>query len=79
MIDLEALTQTPCNKVMQASGFFCTYCGEWQPVLYSTPSLEEAWKKLERYPPEHPKFRFLFAKTLRKMEGLNEKGYYGAF
>ena len=74
MIDLDNLESWPLDKVMNAKGFSCRYCGMRNVVGYTTVSLEEQMRKLTRYSPDHPKFSFLFRKTLRKAEGVNLRG-----
>lgn len=73
MIDLENLESWPLDRVISARGFVCG-CGMRNVVSYSTVSLEEQMRKLTRYSPGHPKFRFLFQKTLRKAEGVYLRG-----
>jgi hypothetical protein len=62
------------DKVISADGFLCEFCGTWVAVAYRTVSLMEQMRKLMLYPPGHPKFKFLFAKVLRKAEGVNQRG-----
>lgn len=74
MVALDRLSEWPLDNLMTAQGFTCAFCGAREAVSYSTPSLREAERKLNRYPPGHPQFRFLFAKLLRKAEGINRRG-----
>lgn len=74
MIDLQNLASWPLDKVIEAHGFKCENCGMMEVVAYTTISLEEQKRKLTRYAPGHPKFSFLFKKTLRKAVGVYLRG-----
>lgn len=74
MVDYERLASRPLDKITTAMGFLCEKCGNWEAVFHSTASMQEAMMKLTRYSPAHPKFAFLFAKAVRKAEGLNQRG-----
>ncbi len=55
-------------------GFVCEKCRTREAVLYTNASMEEAMRNLTRYPPEHRKYQFLFAKLVRKMESVQKRG-----
>jgi hypothetical protein len=74
MIDLENLSERPLDGLISVREFQCESCGTWEAVSYRTISLIEQMRKLMRYPPQHPKFGFLFSKVLRKAEGVNRRG-----
>jgi len=74
LVDMQSLTIWPVDRVIGAKGFQCEQCGMMEVVGYTTISLLEQKRKLVCYPPEHPKFNFLFKKCLRKAEGINERG-----
>ena len=74
MLDLNNLASWPLDKVFTARGFRCEFCGMRNVVSYTTISLEEQMRKLTQYAPDHPKFSFLFKKTLRKAEGVWQRG-----
>lgn len=74
MVDFENLSKWPVDKLITAQGFKCENCGMMEAVAFSTVSLDQKMRKLLRYAPEHPKFRFLFKTTLRKAEGVNLRG-----
>lgn len=79
MVDYDALARRPLDKIVTVHGYVCEKCGKWEAVFHSTVSFEEAMRKLNRYPPTHPKYAFLFAKAVRKAEGINKRGEnYGA-
>lgn len=73
MVDFGNLLQWPLDGLITAHGFICS-CGAREAVSYSTPSLREAERKLNRYSPNQPQYRHLFAKLLRKAEGVNRRG-----
>lgn len=74
MVDFENLESWPLDKIMTAQGFHCKHCGTRNVVAFVTVSLEEQMRKLSIYQPGHPKFSFLFKKTLRKAKGINLRG-----
>jgi hypothetical protein len=74
MIDLEKLAERPLDRLVSVREFRCEKCGMWQAVCFRTVSLMEQIRKLMRYPPQHPKFGFLFARVLRKAGGVNQRG-----
>lgn len=74
MVDFGNLSVWPLDKILNAKGFVCRGCGSREAILYSTSSLEEAMRKLMRYPPEHKQFRILLIKCIRKAEGLRLRG-----
>ena len=74
MVDFEDLSVWPLDKLLFARGFQCEYCETMEAVTYTTVSLENQLRNLLRYPPEHPKFGFLFRKALRKAEGVYLRG-----
>lgn len=76
MVDLDDLLTWPVDKVISAEGFECEFCGTMEAVQFMTVSLRDKMRKLLRYPSEHKKFPFLFAKTLKKAEGVNQRGEY---
>jgi hypothetical protein len=80
MVDFEKLSTWPVDKLITAQGFRCEYCETMEAVAYMTISLENQLRNLLRYPPEHPKFGFLFRKAVRKAEGVYLRGeiVYGA-
>lgn len=79
MVDFDRLASRPLDKIVTAHGYVCEKCGNWEAIYHSTASMDEALRKLSRYAPGHPKFAFLFAKAVRKAEGLNRRGdNYGA-
>ena len=77
LIDLGRLGKRPITGMVSALGFVCGKCHEWQTVFHTTRSLDEAINQLENIPIDHPKFQFLFAKVLRKAEGVNQRGTHG--
>lgn len=74
MIDLGNLPERRLDNLISVKEFQCEACGIWVAVAYRTVSLMEQMRKLMLYPPGHPKFKFLFAKVLRKAEGVNQRG-----
>jgi hypothetical protein len=79
MVDYDALASWPLDKIVTVHGYVCEKCGNREAVFHSTASFEDAMRKLKRYLPSHPKFAFLFAKAVRKAEGINRRGEnYGA-
>lgn len=74
MVDLENLSEWPLDKLIGAKGFQCEQCGMWEVVGYWTVSLKEQERNLMRYPPTNAKFKFLFAKVLKKAEGVRKHG-----
>lgn len=77
LIDLDRLGLRQKTPILFALGYVCENCHSWQTVIHTTRSLDEAFARLEDTPIDHPKFRFLFAKTLHKAEGVNQRGAYG--
>lgn len=74
MVDFEHLSVWPIDKIMSVQGFVCQGCRSREAILYVTASLEEAMRKLLRYPPGHRQFKLLMAKCVRKAEGLRLRG-----
>ena len=74
MVDYENLASWPLDKVMTAYGYVCEKCGNREAVFHSTTSMQEALRKLRETPAQKPRHAFLFAKALRKAEGLNRRG-----
>lgn len=74
MVDHDALLSWPLDKVTTAHGYICEKCGKREAVFHSTASMNEALQKLAQYQPTHKKFAFLFAKAVRKAEGINRRG-----
>lgn len=73
MIDVQNLSEWPMDRLICAQGFTCEKCEARVAVSYTSVSLRDAEKKLSRYRPDQTQFRFLFAKLLRKVSGMNEK------
>jgi len=73
MVDLENLSSWPLDKIVTIQGFECEKCKHREAVFYTTISLEETMRKLMRYPPGHPQFRFRFYGVLRKARGIHER------
>lgn len=74
MVDLEHLLAWPADKILTVRGFACKGCGHREAILYFSASLEEAMRKLLRYPPGHRQFQVLLAKCVKKAEGLRLRG-----
>jgi len=74
MVDYEHLASWPLDKVITAQGYVCEKCGEREAVFHSSDSMQESLRRLKACPPSKPRFSFLFAKALRKAEGLNRRG-----
>jgi hypothetical protein len=73
LVNLDNLSKRPIDKIVTAEGFACGKCGHWEAIFHSTPSLEEAMRKLMRLSPEKTGYRFHFLKTLKKAIGINER------
>lgn len=74
------LSNRPIGSTLSEKGFLCEHCGAWVAVLLTNALLEEALRKLERYPPESMKFRFFFGKTLRRIKSIQKRGEaHGSF
>lgn len=69
LVDFGNLERKPLTKIVTGKGYTCV-CGKFQVIFYTTPSMEEAFKSLLRYPPGHKKFLWLFSKALRKAQGI---------
>lgn len=74
MVDFDALSSWPLDKVLTAQGFVCSNCGMREAISITSVSLEEALRKLQSVAPGNRKFHFLFAKAIKKAEGLNRRG-----
>lgn len=70
---MQDLSEWPVDRLITAQGFVCEKCEAREVVSYTSVSLQEAEKKLSRYRPDQGQFRYLFAKLLRKVSGMNEK------
>ena len=80
MVDFSNLQKRPIDKIISQNGFVCQQCGMWEAISYTNASLEEAVRKLSQYPPGHRKFQYLFAKALRRVESVQQRGEtHGAF
>jgi len=77
MVDMDNLEKQRIDKVAFKLGFKCPTCGSWVTVSYRTQMLDDALKKLKNRLPNSANYRFHFAKTLKKCEGIQEK--YGGF
>ena len=74
MVDFEKLESWPLDRLITAEGYQCKHCGTMEAVAYCTVSLQKQYINLLRYAPEHNKFSFLFARALRKAEGVFIRG-----
>lgn len=72
MVDMEHMEIRVVSKLLKVEGFTCTH-GQWNPVFYTTVSLEEQFHKLDRMPVTHRNYRYYFAKTLRKAAGVQKR------
>src|SRR5258706_15486517 len=70
---VQETTIHPVDKIKNDMGYICENCGSFQHLFFTTQSMIDAIKKLERTPISHSKFRFLFFKTLHKMMELQVK------
>lgn len=74
MVDLSNLSRWPVDRVIAKVGFVCKNCGTREAVLYTNVSLDETLRKLSDCPPGHRKFQSLFAKALKRMVDIRERG-----
>lgn len=74
MVDFDALSSWPLDPVLTARGFVCSNCGMREAISITSASLEEAVRKLQSTVPGNRKFPFLFAKAVKKAQGLNRRG-----
>lgn len=74
MVDMMGLSTWLVEGSLNQRGFVCSKCGTREAVLYTNASVDEAVRKLTRYPPGHRKFQFLFAKLVRKVEAVQDRG-----
>lgn len=72
MVDIGRMERRRVDALRAVEGFTCQH-GAWNPVFYLTRSLEEAMERLDQIPVTHRNFRYYFAKTLRKAEGIQER------
>lgn len=75
MVDLDALTEWPLDKVLTAQGYVCECCGRREALSFVTVSLREAVDRLTRWRPGQAQFEFHFAKLLKKAQGVNQRGF----
>jgi hypothetical protein len=73
MVDLEAMEILPIDQVTRVEGFHCNHCEKWEPVYYSTVSLEEVIAKLQRSAIGSKRYQTLFSKALSKAENLRSR------
>ena len=75
MIDLLALEnrQVSWNKIISARGFHCQTCHNWQKLFYTSTSMEELRRKLERYTPYHEQYQFLLRKLMHKALSMAQR------
>lgn len=76
MVDFEHLSVWPIDKIISARGYVCEKCGVREAISFTTSSLEEAMRKLKRYPPSNRKYQQLLARCIRKAEGLQQRGEF---
>lgn len=80
MVDIDHLEARAVNEVLRQKGFVCEKCGAWEAVLYTNASLDEALRKLVRYPPGSRTFQYLFAKIMKRAKRIQDRGEVnGAF
>lgn len=72
IVDFDSLPIRPIGKLYRVRGFFCRGCDRWEAILFTSASLDEAMHKLLRYPPGHPKFQYMMAKCIKKVESLRQ-------
>ncbi len=69
MVDLQSLTIRSVDKVLSVEGYECSICERWEPVFYTTVSLQIKMALLEKTP-IGPRFTKRFGKALKKAENL---------
>ena len=77
MIDMENLNSRTANKVVTILGQYCSKCGRWITISYTTLSLDMALMKLASRSTQSIGYHWHFAKTLKKAQGVQER--YGTF
>jgi uncharacterized protein YlaI len=74
MVNMDTLIQKRVSATKNSAGYLCEECGQYNILYYTTASLEDALKKMNRYQPNHKDFYWHFSKTLKKMLGVNDNG-----
>ena len=69
MVDLQSLAIRSVDKVLSVEGYVCSTCERWEPVFYTTVSLQNKMALLEKTP-IGSRFTKRFGKVLRKAENL---------
>lgn len=73
MIDPLELDIRPISNTVFVEGFKCPKCENWEPVFYTTVSLQESLARLEKLKPGTNKFQKQFNKTLNKAKNLRSR------
>lgn len=73
-INLKALETWPVFGVLKIAGYICQNCQRREPVYYTTDSLEESLRKLNRIKPHSANFKMRFAKVMRKFDAIQKRG-----
>jgi hypothetical protein len=74
MVDFEHLSEWPIDKIVNARGFQCEKCGAREAISFTTSSLEEAMRKLKRFPSDSRQYHYHLYRCIRKAEGLQQRG-----
>lgn len=73
MVDPLELDIRPISNTVLVEGFECAKCENWEPVFYTTVSLQESLARLEKLKPGTNKFQKQFDKTLNKAKNLRSR------
>lgn len=73
LIDLMDLESVTIDKLRTARGFTCNRCDGWTALSYTSPSLREMERKIERYTPAHEQYQFLLKKLMHKAMGMAQR------
>jgi hypothetical protein len=78
MVDVDKLEVRTVSKLLKVEGWTCKH-GSFNVLFRRTPSLDAAMQRLDNLPVTHRNFRYYFAKTLHKAEGVQKRSNHGAF
>ena len=70
----DKLPRRPISKLYSVEEYICKACGKHAPCFFTTVQLLDGMRKLETMRPDHPSFRYHFAKTLKRAEEIQRRG-----
>ncbi len=68
------MASSPVEKFLDEIGFHCRKCGTWNVKFYTSPQLENNFRRLLEMKPTHASFWYYFVKARKRAEEIQRRG-----